>query len=169
MFQPKFKNLRRSTSTAWNQHMAKSSFLYLCGLPHDVNLDSEMLLMRRVMLALRPFGGSVVILMPRCRMPMGKSGCGEDESHSRKPWLGLRAGIASIILSSSPSHDIIRWQLASSTQWPSRTPLSMSRIACGAWPCPSAMVVKVIPFCAESCISWLVGSTPGERTKIRGE
>ena len=59
----------------------------------------------------------------------------------------------SMIFSSSPSHDIMRWQLASSTQWPSATPLSMRRMACGDWPWPRAMVVKVTPFCSESCSS----------------
>ena len=47
---------------------------------------------------MRPLGGSVVILMPRCRMPIGNSGWGEDESHRRKElcgwrtWLGLGEG-----------------------------------------------------------------------------
>ena len=33
-------------------------------------------------LALKPFGGSVVILMPRCRMAMGKAGLGLEDSQS---------------------------------------------------------------------------------------
>jgi hypothetical protein len=31
-------------------------------------------------------GGSVVILMPRWRMAMGKAGEGEDDSHSLQAW-----------------------------------------------------------------------------------
>mmetsp|Transcript_29514 Transcript_29514/g.76185 ORF Transcript_29514/g.76185 Transcript_29514/m.76185 type:complete len:388 (-) Transcript_29514:680-1843(-) len=168
MFQPRLRNLRRSTSTAWNQHMAKSSFLYLWGLPHDSNLSSERLLTSRVMLALSPLGGSVVILMARCRMPIGNLGLGDDESHRRNCWCGARVGSDSMILSSSPSHDSIRWQLASSTQLPSAMPASIILMASGAWPWPSAIELKGIALASESCASWLVGSTPGERTKMSG-
>ena len=35
-------------------------------------------------------------------------------------------------------------------------------------PCPRAMVLKVMLSVSASCSSWLVGSTPGERTKMRG-
>mmetsp|Transcript_34721 Transcript_34721/g.82805 ORF Transcript_34721/g.82805 Transcript_34721/m.82805 type:complete len:287 (-) Transcript_34721:1429-2289(-) len=121
------------------------------------------------MLSFMPLGGSVTTLSERCRMPMGNSGCGDDESHSRKEACGCRTGRLSMILSSSLSQDIIRWQLASSTQWPCLMPLSMRRTACGDWPCPSAIVVKVTPFCSASCSSWLVGSTPGESTKMSGD
>mmetsp|Transcript_56930 Transcript_56930/g.151591 ORF Transcript_56930/g.151591 Transcript_56930/m.151591 type:complete len:300 (-) Transcript_56930:251-1150(-) len=127
-----------------------------------------MLLINRVMFALRPLGGSVVIFTALCRMPIGKESSGADDSHKRNCGCGWRAGIPSMILSSSPSHDIIRWQLASSTQWPSSTPLSMRRSACGACPWPSAIVLNVICFCSASCNSWLVGSTPGESTKMSG-
>ena len=48
-------------------------------------------------------------------------------------------------------------------------PLSMRRTACGDCPCPSAIVVKVTPFCSASCSNWLVGSTPGDSTKISGD
>mmetsp|Transcript_29052 Transcript_29052/g.63633 ORF Transcript_29052/g.63633 Transcript_29052/m.63633 type:complete len:267 (+) Transcript_29052:1953-2753(+) len=128
-----------------------------------------MLFISRVMLALRPFGGSVVILMPRCKMPIGNLGWGEDESQSLKDGWGERVCSVSMSLSSSPSHDIIRWQLARRTQCPSLTPLSISRSACGAWPCPRAMVLKVTPWVSASWSSWFVGSTPGVNTKMSGE
>mmetsp|Transcript_24166 Transcript_24166/g.61160 ORF Transcript_24166/g.61160 Transcript_24166/m.61160 type:complete len:213 (-) Transcript_24166:1062-1700(-) len=121
------------------------------------------------MLALSPFGGSVVILMPFCRIPIGNLGCGAELSQRRNCGRGLRPGSCSIIFSSSFSQLIIRWQLASSTQCPLVMPSSMRRIACGDWPWPSAMAEKVMPFCSASCISWLVGSTPGESTKMSGE
>mmetsp|Transcript_13819 Transcript_13819/g.40570 ORF Transcript_13819/g.40570 Transcript_13819/m.40570 type:complete len:338 (+) Transcript_13819:1474-2487(+) len=168
MFQPRLPNLRRSTRSEWNQHIAKSSFLYLCGFVHCENRVSDRFWMSRVILALSPLGGSVVILMPRWRMPIGKAGCGDEESHRRKEACGCLAGSPSTILSSSPSQDIIRWQLARSTQCPSRTPSSMRRRACGDWPWPSAIEWKVTSRCCASCVSWLVGSTPGERTKMSG-
>mmetsp|Transcript_17838 Transcript_17838/g.51894 ORF Transcript_17838/g.51894 Transcript_17838/m.51894 type:complete len:287 (-) Transcript_17838:5645-6505(-) len=120
------------------------------------------------MLALRPLGGSVVIFRPFCRMPMGNFGCGAELSQRRNCGLGLRAGRSSMIFSSSLSQLIMRWQLASSTQWPPSTPSSMSRTACGDWPWPSAIVSKGTFFCSASWMSWLVGSTPGERTKMSG-
>ena len=40
--------------------------------------------------------------------------------------------------------------------------------AARAWPWPRAIDEKGIPFASPSCESWLVGSTPGESTKING-
>lgn len=92
----------------------------------------------RSRLARRPFGGSVVILMLRCRMAMGKAGDGDDDSQRRKRSWGRCCSKPSISLSSAGSQLVMRWQLARNTQWPCRRPSSMSRCATSACPWPSA-------------------------------
>mmetsp|Transcript_6243 Transcript_6243/g.22317 ORF Transcript_6243/g.22317 Transcript_6243/m.22317 type:complete len:235 (+) Transcript_6243:1667-2371(+) len=64
----------------------------------------------------------------------------------------------------------MRWQLARKTQNPSTRPSSMSLVATGACPCPRATEKNLSPksFSAASLLRLSVGSTPGERTKIRG-
>ena len=64
------------------------------------------------------FGGSVVILMPCWRMEMGKSGWGEELSHSLKSGLGLEVCSCSTSLSSCGIQLSDRWQLARNTQFP---------------------------------------------------
>ena len=62
------------------------------------------------------FGGSVVILIPACRMVMGNSGCGEELSQSLKIEWGFSTCSCSTSLSNSGIHDRERWQLARNTQ-----------------------------------------------------
>lgn len=65
-------------------------------------------------------GGSVVILMPVCRMAMGNSGWGEELNHSRKSGWHSWTCSSSTNLSSSHIQERDRWQLARNTQWPTR-------------------------------------------------
>lgn len=66
-------------------------------------------------------GGSVVILMPACRMEMGKSGCGELLSHRRKSGCGSSTCSCSTSLSSCGIQLRDKWQLARNTQLPCYT------------------------------------------------
>jgi hypothetical protein len=77
--------------------------------------------------ALKPLGGSVVMLMPRCNKEVGKSCEGLDDSHSLKRSCGLDDSKSSVILSNVGSQLVVRWQLARNTQWPCLTPSSISR------------------------------------------
>ena len=74
----------------------------------------------------------MVILMPLCRMAMGKRGEGLLESHRRKSGWGLRASRPSTILSRAGSQLVIKWQLAKKTQWPAAMPSWISLLAMGA-------------------------------------
>lgn len=67
------------------------------------------------------FGGSVVILMPVCRMEMGKSGWGLLLSHSRNSGWGSSTCSCSTSLSSWGIQLRDRWQLARNTQLPCHT------------------------------------------------
>lgn len=67
-------------------------------------------------ISLCTFGGSVVILIPACRIATGNSGCGEELSHSLKFECGLCTCSCSTSLSSSGIQDSERWQLARNTQ-----------------------------------------------------
>jgi len=49
---------------------------------------------------IQTLGGSVVILMPACKMEIGKSGCGLELSHNRNCGLTLPVCSISTILSS---------------------------------------------------------------------
>mmetsp|Transcript_70243 Transcript_70243/g.138102 ORF Transcript_70243/g.138102 Transcript_70243/m.138102 type:complete len:291 (+) Transcript_70243:1694-2566(+) len=121
------------------------------------------------MLARRPLGGSVVILMARCRIPMGKSGEGPDEIQSLKSGCGFPSIIfSSMSFSKSASQEIIKWQLASSSQDPFTMAKSILLTATGPCPCPMATLSKNTFFWLASMITWLVGSTPGLKMKIRG-
>lgn len=71
-------------------------------------------------------------------MAMGKSGEGEEDSHSLKPWWGDLPWNPSTMASSVGSQDVMRWQFARNTQLPSRRPSSIRRVAMGACPWPSA-------------------------------
>ena len=125
----------------------------------------------RIRFARRPLGGSVVILIARCRIAMGKAGLGDDDSHSRNDSCGRRFSKPSIILSSVGSHDVMRWQFARKTQLPSFRPSSIRRVAMGAWPWPSATVWNLLsmPRSVASLRSMSVGSTPADSTKMSGE
>ena len=74
----------------------------------------------------------MVILMPLCRMAMGKRGEGLLESHRRKSGWGFRASKPSTILSRAGSQLVIKWQLAKNTQWPAAMPSWISLLAIGA-------------------------------------
>ena len=87
---PSALNLRRSSKIAWNQHSANSSFLYLNCWPHRPNCSSVTRLYSVSMFARRPLGGSVVILMPRCRIVMGNSLDGGRREP--RPEVGVRLG-----------------------------------------------------------------------------
>ena len=84
------------------------------------------------MAAALTLGGSVVILIPRCRMAMGNAGLGLLLSQSRKFSCGCLLSNASISLSSVGSQLVMRWQLARNTQLPSRRPSWIRRVAMGA-------------------------------------
>uniref|UniRef100_A0A1I8HG46 Transmembrane protein n=1 Tax=Macrostomum lignano TaxID=282301 RepID=A0A1I8HG46_9PLAT len=103
MFQPSMRNLRLSMRMEWKKQRENTSFLKRSGLLHEEKSSSLMMWYKRFMLALSPFGGSVVILMPACRIAIGKFGCGELLSQSRKSgsrpaasgrWSGPRPGSA---------------------------------------------------------------------------
>lgn len=64
------------------------------------------------------FGGSVVILMPTCRMEIGNSGCGLLLSHSLKSGWGSSTCSCSTSLSSCGIQLSDKWQLAKNTQLP---------------------------------------------------
>mmetsp|Transcript_23989 Transcript_23989/g.77977 ORF Transcript_23989/g.77977 Transcript_23989/m.77977 type:complete len:244 (-) Transcript_23989:4898-5629(-) len=108
--------------------------------------------------------------MERWRMVSGKLGVGLDESQSRNISCGCLSSSASIIFWSSGSHEVMRWQLARKTQLPCTTASLMSRVATGAWPCPSATLKKrsPTPLLLASCCRIAVGSTPGESTNTSG-
>lgn len=67
------------------------------------------------------FGGSVVILMPVCKMEMGKSGWGLLLSHRRNSGWGSSTCSCSTSLSSWGIQLRDRWQLARNTQLPCHT------------------------------------------------
>ena len=63
-------------------------------------------------------GGSVVILMPTCRMEIGNSGCGLLLSHNLKSGCGSSTCSCSTSLSSWGIQLKDKWQLAKNTQLP---------------------------------------------------
>lgn len=74
----------------------------------SLKLSSLMPLYKRRRLALKPFGGSVVIFNPRCKMEIGKSGEGLDDSHTLKDSWGLAFAKPSMILSRVGSQLVMR-------------------------------------------------------------
>mmetsp|Transcript_21941 Transcript_21941/g.60905 ORF Transcript_21941/g.60905 Transcript_21941/m.60905 type:complete len:273 (-) Transcript_21941:4321-5139(-) len=108
--------------------------------------------------------------MPRCRIAMGNLSLGLLLNHRRKLSWGLAFSKPSMILSSSGSQLVMRWQLARKIQLPSRMPSSMSLVATGACPCPRATEKKRSPrpLSSASFLRFSVGSTPGDSTKMRG-
>mmetsp|Transcript_35836 Transcript_35836/g.83894 ORF Transcript_35836/g.83894 Transcript_35836/m.83894 type:complete len:231 (+) Transcript_35836:1765-2457(+) len=63
-----------------------------------------------------------------------------------------------------------RWQLARKTQCPSFMPSSSMRLAIGPWPCPREREKNFspMPLISAFVLSITTGSTPGDRTKMRG-
>lgn len=80
----------------------------------------------RMRLALRPFGGSFVILIPFCSTATGKRGLGLEVSQSRNSaWVSSGTAFAfSRICSSVGSQETARWQFCRHTQ----SPFSLSRL-----------------------------------------
>ena len=85
-------------------------------------------------------GGSVVILMPRCRMAMGKWGEGLLDSQRRKSGWGFLASKPSTSLSRAGSQVVMRWQLARNTQWPPTMPSWINLLAMPA--CHRQMLIS---------------------------
>ena len=153
MFQPNIKNFFLSINKEWKKQRAKSSFLYLSGLLHVVNCLSVIRLYNRFIFAFKPFGGSVVILIPTWSIEIGKSGCGEELSQRRKSGCGSSTCMrrwsdvedqmkdltcnCSTNLSNWGIQLSDRWQLARKTQLPSFTPSLIILVAIGACPWPS--------------------------------
>lgn len=77
-------------------------------IKHDVQRKLRCQMHRRMLSSSNTLGGSVVILMPLCRIAMGKRGEGLLESHMRKSGWGLRASRPSTILSRAGSQLVIK-------------------------------------------------------------
>ena len=120
-------------------------------------------------LARRPLGGSEVILMPFCSTATGKDSEGYEVSHRRKRASVASGDSCSHSRSSVAIHDSARWQFCSTTQKPSARPAAMSLSAAGPCPCPSEMDSTRVPRRSASLRMGVMGSAPGERTKMRGE
>mmetsp|Transcript_4830 Transcript_4830/g.15306 ORF Transcript_4830/g.15306 Transcript_4830/m.15306 type:complete len:220 (-) Transcript_4830:172-831(-) len=73
-----------------------------------------------------------------------------------------------MIFSSAGSQDTAKWQFAKNTQLPCARPSLMSLVATGAWPWPSEQSPTLRPICSARAYTCLVGSTPGESTKMIG-
>ena len=87
MFHPSGPYLRRSCSHACRKQRPKSILRHTSCFSHLLKNSGSEIGSERYeprMLARRPFGGSLVILTPFCRMETGKCGDGADVSHSRK-------------------------------------------------------------------------------------
>lgn len=87
------------------------------------------------------FGGSVVILMPACRIVIGNSGCGEELSQSLKFGWGFSTCSCSTSLSSSGIQERERWQLARKTQWPEERKRELSYKCNDGWSSWQAIVI----------------------------
>ena len=85
----------------------------------------------------------MVILIPLCRMAMGKRGEGLLESQRRKSGWGFLASRPSTILSRAGSQLVMRWQLARNTQCPAAMPSWIILVAIGA--CTPAQVQHQAP------------------------
>lgn len=105
-------------------------------------------------------GGSVVIFIPACKMDIGNSGWGLLLSQIRKSGWGFSTCSCSTNLSNWGIQLSDRWQFARNTQFPSRTPSLIMRVAMGACPWPNERAWKrfVIPHDSASMSSALVGS-----------
>lgn len=100
------------------------------------------------MLALSPFGGSMVSLSEFWSTVTGNFGVGIVVSHRRKSSLTSPSGASrssSSLRSSLPSHDSARWQFCRQSQPPSVRVRSISRSAIGPCPCPSEMRCRLAP------------------------
>mmetsp|Transcript_21124 Transcript_21124/g.39647 ORF Transcript_21124/g.39647 Transcript_21124/m.39647 type:complete len:274 (+) Transcript_21124:1533-2354(+) len=110
--------------------------------------------------------------MPLCKRVMGKAGLGLLLSHSLN--LGLifpfnpSSQYASTAFSSWGIHDNIKWQFASSSQVPAFLQSCRAFMATGPWPWPKATWSTVCSSWSASCWTLAVGSTPGDRMKIKG-
>ena len=171
MFKPSVPNFRRSSNNAWKNDNANNSRPYLLLLEHCAKDSSEThVVYNRARLARSPFGGSVVIFKPRCKIANGKAGVGFDDNHNLKFSCGGSFSKFSMMHWSSGNQDIIKWQFARNTQWPSFRPRVINSVATEACPCPSATVksLSLIPLFTASCFRFATGSTPALRTKMEG-
>jgi len=121
-------------------------------------------------LARRPFGGSLVILIPFCSTETGNFFEGIEVSHKRKDGSVLLGSMSSTSFSSVAIHETKRWQFISSTHRPCSLPVVMSFSALGPCPCPSEMKSSLLsmPACSAYCSRPLTGSAPALSTKMSG-
>mmetsp|Transcript_18459 Transcript_18459/g.55661 ORF Transcript_18459/g.55661 Transcript_18459/m.55661 type:complete len:222 (-) Transcript_18459:1094-1759(-) len=177
MFQPMGPNLRRSWITAWKKASPKASFLKAQALDPSVpskkaSSESGSARYEPSMLARKPLGGSLVILTPFCKIETGKCVDGADVSHKRKSGEAASGVSSSQIFSSVGIHDVHKWQFCSTTHEPARIPSVMSLRAIGPCPCPSEMAAVRLPpkpRVSAKRSSSVIGSWPGESTKMRGD
>lgn len=127
MFHPNGPYFLRSCITAWKKHNPNKSFLNSTGILQFIKKSS--LLMGSVRnepyrLALSPLGGSLVILIPACRIAVGNCGLGYEVSQSLKSaWVTLGSGESSSQIFSSVDIQLTaRWQFYRTTHRPCSTP-----------------------------------------------
>mmetsp|Transcript_66851 Transcript_66851/g.164804 ORF Transcript_66851/g.164804 Transcript_66851/m.164804 type:complete len:235 (+) Transcript_66851:696-1400(+) len=170
MFQPRGPNLRRSCMMAWNQHSEKVSFLYASTCLHSSNCSSVNAEKLPITFALRPLGGSRVILTAFCKTATGNCGLGMAVSQRRKSGCSAEGSKFSTRASILGIHDTARWQFCSRSHMPFLPASSSFRSAMGPCPCPreieSSLSLKPISSAKE--IHAMVGSAPELSTKIRG-
>ena len=122
------------------------------------------------MLARNPRGGSLVILIPFCRMVTGNAGEGMEVSHRRKFSSAESSVMPSQIFSRLGIQLGARWQFCRSTHLPASVASAMSAAAFGPWPWPMEMTEMASAFSMSSAnlSSAEVGSEPGESTNRSG-
>ncbi len=84
MFQPIGPNFLLSWMIAWKKQNPKSNFLYSVGLRQSLNSFYEIPTYDLNKLALKPWGGYIVILTLFCKTEIGNEPVGIDVNHNLK-------------------------------------------------------------------------------------
>ena len=172
MFQPSGPYFRRSLTKAWKKHRPNNNFLNSPDLSiPSMNSSVTTFVYDPIKLARTPFGGSMVILMPFCRMKAGKCGDGSDVSHNRNDSLIRSGDNSSHKRSNVGIQEIQRWQFCKQTQVPLSCASLMAAYAMSPWPWPSDMACNFFPpnpFSSAKAKSADMGSAPGVSTNSRG-
>mmetsp|Transcript_19766 Transcript_19766/g.49735 ORF Transcript_19766/g.49735 Transcript_19766/m.49735 type:complete len:227 (-) Transcript_19766:3861-4541(-) len=154
----------------WKKHKPNNSFLNVVGLEEDSNHSSSIPRYALCSELRRPFGGSMVILIPPWRIEMGKSGDGHAVSHSRNAGFKSSGFHASIFPSRIGMYEIPRWQFCSRTHFPLAEPSLIPAVALGPCPCPREIMSSflLMPIFSANVITSPTGSLPDTRMKISG-
>ena len=123
-----------------------------------------------VVLALSPFGGSFVSLIPLYKTGTGKALLGILVNQSLKSWCASPSLFYSYILSNSTIQLTAKWQFYKQTQLPFLDPVLIASFAISPYPYPSDNIFNLSSksFSLAKFSKYDMGSAPGDKMKIIG-